>query len=168
MNPNCLGDEKEFKKVYYAPIVAGQRQNASQFELYEKVLKTKEFNKMTEEWILRRSKSIIAHKMTKKSDQLVYCKLSNFQIESFKKLLKSSEFICMNKNELLMFISFFLKLANHPGLYLEGFDKININQRILNIFPDIFERQDDYFRNENSGKMQVSLKDDVFMVLLDQ
>ena len=82
-------------------------------DLLSKVLITKEFNKRTEEWILRRSKSIIAHKLTKKTDQLVYCKLSEFQIGLFKRLLNSAEFNCMTKQETLLFVG--MKVANHPA-----------------------------------------------------
>ena len=156
VNPNCLGDEKQFKKEFYYPILAGQRQNASQKDLLNKVLITQEFNKKTEEWILRRSKSIIAHKLTKKTDQLVYCKLSEFQIGLFRRLLNSKEFNDMTKEETLMFIGFFMKVANHPGLFLEGFNEYTINEYILNIFPNIFKQKEKFFLNENCGKIQVT------------
>jgi DNA excision repair protein ERCC-6 len=150
-----LGDEKQFKREFYFPILAGQRQNASQTDLLNKVLVTKEFNSRTEEWILRRSKSIIAHKLTKKTDQLVYCKLSEFQIGLFKRLLNSSEFNSMKKQETLMFVGFFMKVANHPALNLEGFNENTINKYLLNIFPNIFKQKEKFYLNENCGKIQV-------------
>ena len=155
MNPNCLGDEKQFKTRYYKPILAGQRQNASQVDLHEKVRKTKEFNEKSEEWILRRSKSIIAHKLTKKTDQIVYCRLTEFQIGLFRRLLRSHEFKTMDKKETLMFLNFFMKVANHPALCLEGFNEDTINECIFNIFPNIFKQREKFYLNENCGKMQV-------------
>ena len=48
-----------------------------------------------------------------------------------------------------------MKLSNHPALFLEGFKKEDLNEYLLKLLPDAYERIKEFYSPENSGKMKV-------------
>ena len=157
--------------MYTTPILAGQRQNASQQELLDKCITNKDFREKTKVWILRRLKTIIANKMTRKFDQLVYCKLTKFQLECFRRFLDYDEFkasVRGEKKALFAFINLFLKAANHPALFVEGFTEETVSPHVLALYPKIFRMREEFYRVENSGKMLVYLNKYTYILYIAQ
>ncbi|XP_063962861.1 DNA excision repair protein ERCC-6-like 2 isoform X2 [Lytechinus pictus] len=90
-NPDCLGGWREFKQEYEQVITTGQKYNASKRELADARQVAKKFAALRSKWMIRRTKSIIAHQLPTKDEHVVFCKLSSFQLDVYRALLESDD-----------------------------------------------------------------------------
>ncbi|XP_030852582.1 DNA excision repair protein ERCC-6-like 2 [Strongylocentrotus purpuratus] len=90
-NPGCLGDWREFKQDYEQVITAGQKYNANKRELANARQVAKRFASKRSQWMIRRTKSIIAHQLPSKDENVVFCTLSSFQLDVYRALLESQD-----------------------------------------------------------------------------
>ncbi|XP_041475305.1 DNA excision repair protein ERCC-6-like 2 [Lytechinus variegatus] len=90
-NPDCLGGWREFKQEYEQVITTGQKYNASKRELADARQVAKKFAALRSKWMIRRTKSLIAHQLPTKDENVVFCKLSSFQLDVYRALLESDD-----------------------------------------------------------------------------
>ncbi|XP_077981939.1 DNA excision repair protein ERCC-6-like 2 [Glandiceps talaboti] len=145
-NPGCLGDLVEFKEKIEDVIMQGQRFDTNKRALANARKKSKEFAKLRDKWLLRRTKALIAHQMPTKDEKVVFCNLSDFQTNVYKEVLncddmemvlrqheecdcgsyKSRGLCCYKKNSKgltakqlnFMYLIFLIKVANHVALLI--------------------------------------------------
>ena len=87
-NPACLGSLDHFKQEFSQPMTRGFRQDASKYELATARKKQKTLNSLKSNWMIRRTKeSEISDQLPKKTDQIIFCGLSEFQQAVFSFLL---------------------------------------------------------------------------------
>ena len=55
----------------------------------------------------------------------------------------------------LKLVGVFLKAANHPGLFLEGINDQEVDEILLEAFPQALEYRREFFDVANCGKMRV-------------
>jgi SNF2 family DNA or RNA helicase len=74
-----VGEKKDFKKFYGDVLKRGMRHNATQHQLRQRVKRQITLQALIQKWMLQRFKTIIAHQMPKKIDQIILCKLAPAQ-----------------------------------------------------------------------------------------
>eukprot|EP00094_Tigriopus_californicus_P010514 TCALIF_10142-PA protein Name:"Similar to ERCC6L2 DNA excision repair protein ERCC-6-like 2 (Bos taurus)" AED:0.30 eAED:0.30 QI:0/0/0/0.5/1/1/2/0/963 len=91
-NPGCLGSQQSFAHRFSQPIEKGLRIDAKKVELARARQLQSDLNKLKEKYVLRRTKdNTIRDQLPKKTDQIVFCHPSQFQLSVFKALLNSDE-----------------------------------------------------------------------------
>jgi len=87
-NPGCLGSVKHFQAEFSSPMTKGFRLDATKAELATARLKQVKLNTLKQAWMIRRTKDgVISDQLPKKTDQVVFCGLSKFQMSVFSYLL---------------------------------------------------------------------------------
>jgi len=87
-NPGCLGSVKHFQAEFSSPMTKGFRLDATKAELATARLKQVKLNSLKQAWMIRRTKDgVISDQLPKKTDQVVFCGLSKFQMSVFSYLL---------------------------------------------------------------------------------
>ncbi|KAF5345800.1 hypothetical protein D9756_010881 [Leucocoprinus leucothites] len=142
-NPGRLGTSRQWQKLVVKPLTTGQSVAATEEErakarMVALVLK----NKLLPEFFLRRTKEIIRNQLPKKTDQVVFCPLSQVQIVAYKRLLgtdvvqnlihrespcpcgsdRSRKDCChpFVAGDVFRYMSILIKLSNHLALILPG------------------------------------------------
>ncbi|XP_019633398.1 PREDICTED: DNA excision repair protein ERCC-6-like 2 [Branchiostoma belcheri] len=90
-NPGCLGDDKDFRAKFVQPIEEGQKMNSTKRQLAEARRKAKMLSNLRKKWFIRRTKKIIADQLPTKEEQVVFCKLSDFQQTCYQSVLESED-----------------------------------------------------------------------------
>ncbi|XP_066299011.1 DNA excision repair protein ERCC-6-like 2 [Branchiostoma lanceolatum] len=90
-NPGCLGDDKDFRVKFMKPIEEGQKMNSTKRQLAEARRKAKMLSNLRKKWFIRRTKKIIADQLPTKDEQVVFCKLSDFQQTCYQSVLGSED-----------------------------------------------------------------------------
>lgn len=83
-NPGCVGSIASWKRCICVPLKMGQSHDASYSQL-AKARRTAERLKdnLLPRFFLRRTKALIAHQLPKKSDRVVFCPMTETQIEAY-------------------------------------------------------------------------------------
>ncbi|KAJ7079572.1 RAD26-like SNF2 family DNA-dependent ATPase [Mycena belliarum] len=140
-NPGRVGDIRQWRGFVSNPLKLGQSATASdaqrlQAHKVSQILR----DQVLPRFFLRRTKSIIAHQLPSKTDEVVFCPLTSVQIDVYKKILDMDEIkYALNRDELcecgsgsvvkkcchpfdpatiFKFMSVLIKLSNHLGLIL--------------------------------------------------
>lgn len=141
--PMRLGTLVNFRTQFEIPIRQGGYANASNLQV-ETALKCAETLKdAISPYLLQRWKSDVASDLPSKSEQVLFCKLTKPQRESYEFFLNSEELKAIydgNRNPLFG-IDILRKICNHPDL---------VEHKRLATNPTY-----DYGRGNKSGKMQV-------------
>ncbi|XP_069126621.1 DNA excision repair protein ERCC-6-like 2 isoform X2 [Argopecten irradians] len=85
--PGCLGVLSDFKEDYVDPIEKGQKKTATKRELAFARKKNQEFAERRNKMLLRRTKDLISQQLPNKDDNIVFCKLTNFQTSVYRAVL---------------------------------------------------------------------------------
>jgi len=144
-NPGCLGSAKHFQAEFTSPMTKGFRLDATKAELAAARKSQAKLNTLKQSWMIRRTKDgVISDQLPKKTDQVVFCGLSQFQMSVFRFLLShpNTKLVltawerctcgkklprsrcCYRKSgpqpQALLFqlMHIFLKVANHAALLL--------------------------------------------------
>ncbi|KJA22162.1 hypothetical protein HYPSUDRAFT_164868 [Hypholoma sublateritium FD-334 SS-4] len=142
-NPGRLGTARQWQGYVVKPLTAGQSTGASE-EGRAKALVVALIlrDKLLPNFFLRRTKDIIKDQLPRKTDQVVFCPLTDRQIAAYKHLLtmepvqnllkRDSPCDCESRKprkncchpfipgEVFRFMSILIKLSNHLGLILPG------------------------------------------------
>ncbi|PFH46505.1 hypothetical protein AMATHDRAFT_69676 [Amanita thiersii Skay4041] len=140
-NPGRLGTSRQWRGFVVKPLTAGQSASATEQERAKaltvaRILK----DKLLPCCFLRRTKDIIRDQLPRKTDQVVFCPLTQKQIYAYKNLLNMEQvqnLILRNKpcpcrsgrsrqlcchpfvtGDVFKFMSILIKLSNHLGLIL--------------------------------------------------
>lgn len=158
--PGKLGTLPTFDDEFVLPIRTGGYANASKMQVlmaYKCALVLKD---LINPYLLRRTKREIQHvtKMPEKMEQILFCNLSETQVEAYKRYLNSAEVASVIRRDIRPFraISILRHICNHPDLLLSvGEDG---DRGLPSMVPARDESAAAYGSAEASGKMMVLKK----------
>ena len=116
--PMRLGNLVNFRQQFEFPIRQGGYANASNLQV-QTAMKCAEMLKDTiSPYLLQRFKADVASDLPKKSEQVLFCKLTKFQREAYEAFLGSDDLkaIMNGKRQVLFGIDILRKICNHPDL----------------------------------------------------
>jgi SNF2 family DNA or RNA helicase len=94
--PGAYGSAQEWKQKISLPLKMGQAHDATNAQLADSRSRAQDLvHKILPSVFLRRMKTLIAHQLPKKSDRIIFCQLTETQIEAYSNFLESDrcEFI---------------------------------------------------------------------------
>lgn len=141
--PMRLGTLINFRNQFEIPIRQGGYANASNLQVQIATKCAETLKDAISPYLLQRFKIDVAADLPKKSEQVLFCKLTKYQTKAYKGFLESSDMtkIMNGKREVLFGVDILRKICNHPDL---------VNHRALSANLDY-----DYGSGDKSGKMQV-------------
>ncbi|KAF8622607.1 hypothetical protein AX15_006865 [Amanita polypyramis BW_CC] len=140
-NPGQLGSSRQWQGFVVKPLTAGQSSSSTEGERAKALAVALVLrDKLLPRFFLRRTKEIIKNQLPRKTDQVVFCPLTQRQINAYKNLLqmeqvqnlihraapcscrsgKSRQACCHPSvpGDVFKFMSILIKLSNHLGLIL--------------------------------------------------
>ncbi|CAK7894067.1 DNA repair and recombination protein Rad26p [[Candida] anglica] len=141
--PGRLGTLPVFQQQFAVPINMGGYANASNIQVQTGYKCAVVLRDLISPYLLRRLKSDVAQDLPKKSEMVLFVKLTQLQQELYEKFLNSEDIhaILRGKRNLLMGVDMLRKICNHPDL---------IDREVL-----MRKRGYNYGNPAKSGKMQV-------------
>jgi DNA excision repair protein ERCC-6 len=141
--PMRLGTLVDFKREFIIPIRLGGYANASRLAIETARQCAVTLHEAISPYLLQRIKKDVAADLPKKTEQVLFCKLTSMQRRDYENFLKSPDYdaIVSGKLNQLKGINIIRKICNHPDLQ---------NHRTLKI-----RDQPGYGDPKWSGKMQV-------------
>lgn len=141
--PMRLGTLVNFRQTFEFPIRQGGYANASNLQIQTAIKCAEALKDTISPYLLQRFKTDVASDLPKKSERVLFCKLTKLQRETYERFLNSDDLkaIMNGKRQILYGIDILRKICNHPDLQ---------EHRTLSIKPDY-----DYGSAVKSGKMQV-------------
>ncbi|KAF9166937.1 DNA-dependent ATPase protein rad54 [Mortierella sp. AD011] len=118
-NPGLLGSTAEFRKNYELPILRGRDSEATDQEQEVSNQKLAELSGVVSKFIIRRTNDILSKYLPTKFEHVVFCKLSNFQLDLYKHFINSKSIQRLLRgqgSQPLKAIGLLKKLCNHPDL----------------------------------------------------
>lgn len=109
--PGILGDLNSFRKQFERPISAANKKNASSYQKEEGRLASKELEKITSTFMIRRLQSdVLKTLLLPRNETLLFCRPSQEQKKLYKKLTKTAFSDCLST------LTNLRKLCSHPSL----------------------------------------------------
>lgn len=141
--PMRLGTLVNFRNQFDIPIRQGGYANASNLQVQTAFKCAETLKDAISPYLLQRFKVDVAADLPKKSEQVLFCKLTKLQREKYSTFLSSGdvESIMAGKRQVLYGVDFLRKICNHPDL---------CDHRGLSVKPGY-----NYGNPEKSGKMKV-------------
>jgi DNA excision repair protein ERCC-6 len=121
--PGRLGALSVFELEFCEPIRAGGYRNASKLQAEVAIRCAATLQRIVRPYLLRRKKDDLSSitKLPKKTEQILFCKLSERQKEIYRTILASSEVQSVMDKRMMPFraINTLRKLCNHPDLVFQ-------------------------------------------------
>ncbi|KAI0374888.1 DNA repair protein, SNF2 family [Pilatotrama ljubarskyi] len=118
-NPNFLGSKNDFRKNFENAIIRGRDADATDAVKAECEKKLKELGNLVAKFIIRRTNDLLSKYLPVKYEQVVFCKLSDFQLALYRLFISSPEIQALLRgtdSQPLKAINILKKLCNHPEL----------------------------------------------------
>lgn len=141
--PMRLGTLVNFRQQFEFPIRQGGYANASNLQVQTAMQCAETLKETISPYLLQRFKADVASDLPKKSEQVLFCKLTKIQRETYENFLASDDLkaIMNGKRQVLYGVDILRKICNHPDLQ---------DHKFLSIKPGF-----NYGSGAKSGKMQV-------------
>ena len=141
--PMRLGTLVNFRQQFEIPIRQGGYANASNLQVQTAMQCAETLKETISPYLLQRFKADVASDLPKKSEQVLFCKLTKFQRDIYENFLASDDLkaIMDGKRQILYGVDILRKICNHPDLQ---------DHKTLSIKPGYH-----YGSGAKSGKMQV-------------
>lgn len=141
--PMRLGTLVNFRQQFEIPIRQGGYANASNLQVQTAMQCAETLKETISPYLLQRFKADVASDLPKKSEQVLFCKLTKFQRDIYENFLASDDLkaIMDGKRQILYGVDILRKICNHPDLQ---------DHKSLSIKPGY-----NYGSGAKSGKMQV-------------
>ena len=141
--PMRLGTLVNFRQQFEFPIRQGGYANASNLQVQTAMQCAETLKETISPYLLQRFKADVASDLPKKSEQVLFCKLTRFQRDTYENFLTSDDLkaIMSGKRQILYGVDILRKICNHPDLQ---------DHKTLSIKPGY-----NYGSGAKSGKMQV-------------
>ena len=141
--PMRLGTLVNFRQQFEFPIRQGGYANASNLQVQTAMQCAETLKETISPYLLQRFKADVASDLPKKSEQVLFCKLTKFQRDTYENFLTSDDLkaIMNGKRQVLYGVDILRKICNHPDLQ---------DHKTLSIKPGY-----NYGSGAKSGKMQV-------------
>ncbi|KAL8151353.1 hypothetical protein V2J09_021161 [Rumex salicifolius] len=170
-NPGILGDGAHFRRYYEAPIICGREPNATAEEKVLGAERSIELSAKVNQFILRRTNTLLSNHLPPKIIEVVCCKLTPLQSELYNYFIQSKnvkQAITEEKKQskILAYITALKKLCNHPKLIYDTIKSENSGtsglEGCMQFFPpELFSGRSGAWTGRNgiwvelSGKMHV-------------
>eukprot|EP00922_Rhytidocystis_sp_ex-Travisia-forbesii_P028155 GHVS01041328.1.p1 GENE.GHVS01041328.1~~GHVS01041328.1.p1 ORF type:complete len:927 (-),score=152.05 GHVS01041328.1:240-3020(-) len=129
-NPNVLGGAVNFRKVYASPILIGREPGATEAQQSKAADRLSELSTITNQFIIRRTNTLLAKLLPPKYIMNIFCRLSPLQRRLYDAFLQSGSCLKMLKDaagisgqmtgRVLSGIQGLMKLCNHPSLIVSN------------------------------------------------
>ena len=141
--PMRLGTLVNFRQQFEIPIRQGGYANASNLQVQTAMKCAETLKDAISPYLLQRFKADVASDLPRKSEQVLFCKLTKLQREAYEGFLASDELkaIMNGKRQMLYGVDILRKICNHPDL---------VEHKTLSTKPSY-----NYGNSAKSGKMQV-------------
>ena len=141
--PMRLGTLVSFRNQFEIPVRVGGYANATNLQVQTAFKCAETLKDAISPYLLQRFKIDVAADLPKKSEQVLFCKLTKLQRQDYERFLASNDFsaIMSGKRQVLYGVDILRKICNHPDLQTHKF---------LSTKPGY-----DYGKPAKSGKMQV-------------
>lgn len=141
--PMRLGTLVNFRQQFEFPIRQGGYANASNLQVQTAMKCAETLKDTISPYLLQRFKADVASDLPKKSEQVLFCKLTKIQRDNYESFLRSDDLkaIVNGKRQVLAGVDVLRKICNHPDLQ---------SHRHLSVKPGY-----NYGSGAKSGKMQV-------------
>ena len=141
--PMRLGTLVNFRQQFEFPIRQGGYANASNLQVQTAMQCAETLKETISPYLLQRFKADVASDLPKKSEQVLFCKLTKFQRNTYENFLESDDLkaIMNGKRQVLYGVDILRKICNHPDLQ---------DHKTLSVKPGY-----NYGSGAKSGKMQV-------------
>ena len=141
--PMRLGTLVNFRQQFEFPIRQGGYANASNLQVQTAMKCAETLKDTISPYLLQRFKADVASDLPKKSEQVLFCKLTKIQRDAYESFLNSDELkaIMNGKRQILFGVDILRKICNHPDL---------VEHRTLSVKSGY-----NYGSGAKSGKMQV-------------
>jgi DNA excision repair protein ERCC-6 len=122
INPGLLGSYTSFYEEFEDAISRGGYKHASNEQVEDAYRQSVILRSLIDPYIMRRSKTQVSHRLPPKTDKIIFCSLTDTQIQLYTRILDSShiERVLLGKANLLSGISLLRKVCNHPRLFLSS------------------------------------------------
>ena len=116
--PMRLGTLVNFKQQFEFPIRQGGYANASNLQVQTAMKCAETLKDTISPYLLQRFKADVASDLPKKSEQVLFCKLTKFQRDTYETFLESDDLkaIMNGKRQVLFGVDILRKICNHPDL----------------------------------------------------
>ena len=141
--PMRLGTLVNFRQQFEFPIRQGGYANASNLQVQTAMQCAETLKETISPYLLQRFKADVASDLPKKSEQVLFCKLTKLQRDIYENFLASDDLkaIMNGKRQVLYGVDILRKICNHPDLQ---------DHKSLSVKPGY-----NYGSGAKSGKMQV-------------
>lgn len=144
VNPGILGSLQAFNRLYAEPIVRGQEPSATEEDREIGWARAQELSKITAQFILRRTGSLLESLLPPRYEYLLFFKLSKIQMEIYKGILGShftrNTIESGTTGNILSILMFLRKILNHPDLLFykqpSSCDTLSTWKQIISYFPN--------------------------------
>ncbi|OJJ49150.1 hypothetical protein ASPZODRAFT_150087 [Penicilliopsis zonata CBS 506.65] len=118
-NPNLLGTQNEFRKRFELPILKGRDAAGTEDDRKKGDERLLELSGIVNKFIIRRTNDILSKYLPVKYEHVVFCNMSQFQIDLYNHFLQSPDIKSLLRgkgSQPLKAIGMLKKLCNHPDL----------------------------------------------------
>ncbi|XP_028396792.1 DNA repair and recombination protein RAD54B-like [Dendronephthya gigantea] len=166
-NPGIFGTQASFRRVYEEPIVRGRQPGATAEEKEIGESRACELNRLTSQFLLRRTSEINNKYLPRKVESVVFCRASHLQLQLYQHLTSSRWFkSCLSSSYAsslhLMCISALKKLCNHPCLLYRRNATEQVEKQHLTDAESLYDDLQAYYppdidpnSSDHSGKLKV-------------
>ena len=141
--PMRLGTLVNFRTQFEIPIRQGGYANASNLQVQTAMKCAETLKDTISPYLLQRFKVDVASDLPRKSEKVLFCKLTKLQRDAYENFLNSGDLqaIMNGKRQVLYGVDILRKICNHPDL---------VDHKLLSVKPGY-----NYGSGAKSGKMQV-------------
>ncbi|XP_068642553.1 protein CHROMATIN REMODELING 25 isoform X2 [Aristolochia californica] len=170
-NPGILGDAAYFRRYYDSPIISGREPCATADARKLGIERSTELSAKVNQFILRRTNTLLSNHLPPKIVEVVCCKLTPLQSELYSYFVQSKNFTQavveeMKQSKILAYITALKKLCNHPKLIYDtirngGAGTVGLEGCLRFFPPELFSGRSGSWTGghgiwvELSGKMHV-------------
>ncbi|KAL6850857.1 DNA repair protein rhp26 [Amphichorda felina] len=118
ISPMRLGNLMEFREQFEIPIKHGGYANASNFQVVQAEQRAEILKNSISKYLLQRLKVDVAADLPEKTEQVLFCKLTEGQRRAYETFIKSEEVTAIldKRRQSLYGIDILRKICNHPDL----------------------------------------------------
>lgn len=122
ISPMRLGNLMEFREQFEIPIKQGGYATASNFQVVQAEQRAEILKGAISKYLLQRLKVDVAADLPEKTEQVLFCKLTEGQKSAYETFLKSDEVTAIldKRRQSLYGIDILRKICNHPDLLDKG------------------------------------------------
>ncbi|CAM6109903.1 unnamed protein product [Calypogeia fissa] len=124
-NPGILGNASAFRRYYENPILIGREPDATDEARALSAERSAELSEIVNQFILRRTNSLLSNHLPPKIVQVVCCKLTDLQLKLYEHFIHSKNVLQAledktKRAKVLASITALKKLCNHPKLIYDS------------------------------------------------